>query len=87
MGADARRIDRWRRGRSAPATEHWARLHDLRDLRVLLEAVLPGENARREWLRAAVPLLHGHSPISVIRTGRLDDVVRVLAGLESGAFA
>lgn len=87
VGADPRTIDRWRRGRSAPASEHWERIHDLRDLRFLLEVVLPDENARREWLRAPVPLLHGHSPISLIRAGRLEDVVGVLAGLESGAFA
>lgn len=87
VGADRRTIYRWRRGRSGPSAEHRERIEDLRELRFLLETVLPDWDARLEWLYASVPQLRGRTPISLIRLGRLDAVIGVLAGLESGAFA
>jgi hypothetical protein len=59
----------------------------MRELRFLLETVLPDRDDRVEWLYESVPLLRGRTPISLIRLGRLGDVIGVLAGLASGAFA
>jgi transcriptional regulator with XRE-family HTH domain len=87
VGADRRTIYRWRRGRSAPSAENRERIEELRELRFLMETVLPDPDDRVEWLYESVPLLRGRTPISLIRRGRIDDVIGVLAGLESGAFA
>jgi hypothetical protein len=87
VGADRRTIYRWRHGVSAPSPEHRDRIEDLRELRFLLETVFPDAEARVEWLHSSVPLLRGRTPLSIIRGGRLDDVIGVLAGIESGAFA
>jgi hypothetical protein len=87
VGADRRTIYRWRRGLSAPSPEHRERIEDMRELRFLLETVFPDSNARLEWLHSSVPAFRGRTPVSMIRRGRLGDVIGVLAGVESGAFA
>jgi transcriptional regulator with XRE-family HTH domain len=87
VGADRRTIYRWRHGVSAPSPEHRERIEDIRELRFLLETVFPDPEARLGWLHASVPFLRGRSPLSLIRRGRLADVIGVLAGIESGAFA
>lgn len=87
VSADRRTINRWRQGLSAPSPEHRDRIDDGRELRFLLETVFPDPEARIEWLHSSVPAIHGRTPLSLIRRGRLDDVIGVLAGIESGAFA
>jgi hypothetical protein len=59
----------------------------MRELRFLLETVFPDPEARVEWLHSSVPAIRGRTPISAIRRGQVDDVIGVLAGIESGAFA
>jgi uncharacterized protein (DUF2384 family) len=86
VGADRRTVERWRRGLSTPDSRHRQRIADMHELRQLLEVVLPEEDSRREWLGNPVPFFRGHSPISMIRGGRTDDVIGVLAGVYSGAF-
>jgi hypothetical protein len=39
-----------------------------------------------EWVQTPAPAFWGRTPISLIRGGRLDHVVEVLATMESGAF-
>jgi hypothetical protein len=87
IGADQRTILRWRQGTTLPSREHRRRIADMRELRVLLELVLPDASNRSEWLRNPVPAFHGRSPITLIQDGRLDDVLGVLAGVYTGAFA
>jgi hypothetical protein len=55
VGADRRTIYRWRQGRSAPSAEHRDRIEDMRELRFLLETVLPEHDARLEWLYDSLP--------------------------------
>jgi transcriptional regulator with XRE-family HTH domain len=86
LGADRRTIYRWRRGLSAPSVEHRERIHELRELRVLLEIVL-GDDDGLEWLRESVPAFGGDTPRALIRRGQLGEVIGVLAAVESGAFA
>jgi transcriptional regulator with XRE-family HTH domain len=86
LGADRRTIDRWRRGRGAPNAEHRHSLADIHDLRQLLGLVFPDDDSSQDWLHDPVPFFHGDAPISLIRGGRIDDVVGVLAGAYSGAF-
>jgi predicted transcriptional regulator len=49
VDADRRTIYRWRRGLSAPSREQRERIDDMRELRFLLETVLPDSDARLEW--------------------------------------
>jgi len=86
VDADRRTIYRWRRGLSAPRREQRERIDDMRELRFLLETVPPDPDARLEWLHCSVPALRGGKPVSVIRRGRVVDVMGVLAGVYSGAF-
>ncbi len=86
VDADRRTIYRWRCGQSAPSREHCERIDDMRELRFLLETVLPDPDARLEWLHCSVPALRGRTPVSVIKRGRVVDVMGVLAGVYSGAF-
>jgi hypothetical protein len=83
---DRRTICRWRRGLSAPSREQRERIDDMRELRFLLETVLPEPDVRLEWLHCSVPALRGETPVSVIKRGRVLDVMGVLAGVYSGAF-
>lgn len=87
IGADRRTLLRWRQGENVPSPEHRERIEDLRELRFLLETLFPDPDARSEWLYSSVGLLRGRTPMSLIRRGRIADVLGVLAGLESGAFA
>jgi putative toxin-antitoxin system antitoxin component (TIGR02293 family) len=86
LGVDRRTLNRWRTGQSAPSLSHRERLEKLQVLRYLLENVFEDNSAALKWLHSAVPMLRGRSPIMVLLEGRIDDVVEVLAGIESGAF-
>lgn len=86
LGVDRRTLNRWRNGQSAPSLSHRERLEKLQVLRYLLETVFENNAAVLAWLHSAVPMLRGRSPIMVLLEGRVDEVVEVLAGIESGAF-
>ena len=86
LGIDRRTLNRWRNGESAPSPRHRELLEKLQVLRYLLETVFEDSAAGLRWLHSAVPLLRGRSPIMMLLEGRLDDVIGVLAGIESGAF-
>ena len=59
------------------------RLHELRQL---LTAVFGDDaTAAQEWLREPVPALRARTPMSLISAGQVDDVIGVLANIESGA--
>lgn len=59
---------------------------DLRDSRQLLDAVFPEPPTRAQWLQSPSRILHGRSPVALLRAGGVSDVVEALATLESGAF-
>ena len=60
------------------------RLHELRQL---LTGVFGDDaTAAQEWLHRPVAALRGQTPMSLISTGQVDDVIGVLASIESGAF-
>jgi hypothetical protein len=40
----------------------------------------------RQWLRRAVPALHGRTPISVIADGEIDRVLGLLATHAAGVY-
>lgn len=87
VGVDRRTIYRWRSRESLPSPEHRKRLESVRELLFLLEKVFGDLDQALEWLYRPVPMLRGRTPISRLREGRIDEVLGVLAGLESGAYA
>ena len=86
VAADERTVRRWRGSEVAPRARHQASLEALIDLRHLLEAVFPNRDAATGWLETPLRGLGGHTPLSRLRRGRLQEVVDVLATMESGAF-
>ena len=86
IGVDRRTIYRWRFEESLPSPSHRRRLESVRELRFLLDKVFEDSEKALEWLHRSVPMLRGRTPISLLREGRVDEVIGVLAGLESGAY-
>lgn len=87
IGGDRRTIYRWRSRESVPSPEHRKRLESVRELQFLLGKVFEDSDRALEWLHRPVPMLRGRTPISRLREGRIEEVLGVLAGLESGAHA
>lgn len=86
LEANERTVRRWAGREIAPRGHHREKLESLRELRHLLRTVFPHEAERRGWLHASVPAFRGRTPISLIRAGRVEKVVEVLATIESGAY-
>ena len=86
VDADERTVRRWRGSEVAPRARHQASLEALVDLRHLLEEVFETPKAAAEWLNTPIKAFRGHPPVTMLRRGRLKDVVEVLATMESGAF-
>ena len=87
VGASERTVIRWAQQSHPPRREHRERVEKLNELRQLLASVF-GDDATgmQEWLHEPVPMLRGRTPMSLVVQGQLDDVIGVLAGIESGAF-
>lgn len=91
IGASERTVIRWAQQSHPPRREHREQIEKLNELRQLLTTIFgdsAGDNATvaQEWLHEPVPMLRGRTPMSLIVKGQIDDVLGVLAGLESGAF-
>lgn len=87
LGASERTVIRWSQQAHPPRREHRDRIEKLNELRHLLSSVFGDDgDALREWLHEPVPALRGRAPLSLVAKGELDDVIGMLAGLESGAF-
>ncbi len=87
IGASERTVIRWVQQSHPPRREHRERIEKLNELRQLLATIFGDDaTATQEWLHEPVPMLRGRTPMSLIVKGQLDDVIGVLAGLESGAF-
>ncbi|MBN1427363.1 MAG: DUF2384 domain-containing protein [Anaerolineae bacterium] len=85
LGVDRRTIFRYRANSSVPSPDVRARLGKIREIAHLLNAVFANHEVQLEWLYSPVPLLKGHRPIDLIRQGELDEVLSVLAGVQTGA--
>lgn len=86
IGVSRRTLTRWRNEKNVPSQRHRERIEKIRVLRHLLDRVFENRQAALEWLHSSVPMLRGRSPASLLREGRIDEVIEVLAGFESGAF-
>lgn len=84
--ADERTVRRWEGRKVVPRGRHREKLEQLRELRHLLRAVFESKPEADEWLHTSVPAFRGRTPISLIRQGRLEAVIDVLATMEAGAF-
>ena len=70
----------------APRTRHQASLEVLVDFQHLLEQVFPNRDEATAWLETPLRGLGGHTLVSRLRRGRLQDIVDVLATMELGVF-
>lgn len=85
VGASRRSVSRWVRREAAPSRQHRQRMEQLRVLRHLVQDLFEDEEEALEWFHSSVPMLRGRTPISLLEEGEIDEVLGVLAGLESGA--
>ena len=82
-----RTVYRYKNHESAPSPDVRDRLGKLRELSQLLTEVFVDKDSQLAWLYGSVPMLRGQRPIDKIRKGELDEIISVLAGIHSGAFA
>lgn len=85
LGVDRRTVFRYRAKTTVPSPAVRARLGKLREIAHLLDAVFASHDAQLEWLYSPVPLLRDRCPIELIREGKLDEVLSILAGVHTGA--
>ena len=86
VDADERTVRRWRGAEVTPRARHQATLETFVDLRHLLGEVFANQQEAIEWLNTPLKAFRGHPALTMIRRGRLKDVVEVLATMESGAY-
>ena len=79
-------ISRWKSGKSEPQHETLRRLLELEFiLNEIREFYGPAE--ARMWIFAPHRLLRGKTPADKIQAGEVDEVIRVIEQLRTGAFA
>ncbi len=87
LGASARSIARWREARNQPHDQHVQAAERLLEVANALEVVFAGDMERlHAWLHQSVPAFQGRTPLRTIADGKLDDVLTVLANIDTGAF-
>ena len=86
VDADERTVRRWEGREVAPQARHQEKLESLQELRHLLGVVFETKAEADEWMHSSVPAFRGRSPQAMIRRGKLQEVIDVLATIESGAF-
>ncbi|MFO7944250.1 MAG: antitoxin Xre/MbcA/ParS toxin-binding domain-containing protein [Anaerolineales bacterium] len=82
-----RTICRYKNHENVPSPDVRDRLAKLREISQLLDEVFSDQEAQLSWLNGSVPMLGGQRTIDRIRKGGLDEVISILAGIQSGAFA
>lgn len=89
VGVTTRTAQRWGDAKelTVPSGDHRAKFDQLRELKRLLANTFPDEQVALEWLHREVPLLDRRRPIDLIRQGRFQPIIEVLAGAHAGAFA
>ncbi len=81
-----RMLLRYRKEKNTPSPKVRDRLEALRQISHLLDLIYVNREDGLPWLYTPVPLLQGRRPIDLMRKGKLDEVLSVLAGHYSGAF-
>lgn len=87
LGVDRRTLLRHRKLISVPSARVRLRMEKIREIEHLLDEIFDSHEVALEWLYSPVPILQKKRGIDLIRRGDLDEVLSVLAGLHSGAFA
>lgn len=87
LRADESTVHRWRSGATEPSPVFLERLEALEELVTEVGRTFGSDDAARSWLDREVADLGGRSPRSVIVTGRLERVTRLLLGLNLGLTA
>lgn len=87
LNVHPRTVYRYKNHESVPSPDVRDRLGKLREISQLLTEVFVDQEAQLDWLYGSVPMLLGQRPIDKIRKGELDEVISILAGIYSGAFA
>jgi hypothetical protein len=84
MGVNRSQVSRWAQGRAAHADNAWL----LRDLAATVSRLADYYNPATigRWLFGANPDLGGEQPMTLLRQGRLPEVLMVLEAQTSGAF-
>jgi transcriptional regulator with XRE-family HTH domain len=78
-------ISRWRTGRADPQPDRRDNLLQLRWLVRELAELYPPDEAHL-WLFSPHKLLRGERPADLIRQGRIEEVKRIIAQLQDGAY-
>jgi len=86
LQVDRGALQRYRTGEIQPTVQVRNSIADLRELSILLEEIFLDEPDAMRWLNRPVPLLNDRRPIDLVRSGRLHEVITVLATYHSGAF-
>ena len=87
LGASPRSVNRWAAREVPPSPEYRDRIEKLSELRYLAETVFQDQKSRVTWIHSPLPVLKGRTPLGALRKGAWDEVLGILAGLESGSFA
>jgi hypothetical protein len=86
IGVDQSTLYRWRTGASVPRPIVRTRLVQFGELFALLRRLFAGPDVARRWLHEARPVSLGgaHTPLDVMRQGRIDRVLLLLHALGAG---
>lgn len=88
LGASPRSVARWRDELHQPSERHVQAAERLLQLAHAFESVFGRDVDRmQQWLHQPLPALRGRTPLRTIINGNLDEVLTLLANVESGAFA
>ena len=88
LGASARSIARWKGALHRPGDRHVEAAERLLELAHALDEVF-GKNLDRlhDWLHEPLPALGRRTPLRALADGKLEQVLEVLANVNTGAFA
>lgn len=80
LGTRPETVSRWNQGRAYP---HAATEKTLLELEYIIDQLADfyAPNEARQWIFAPQKLLAGDSPANLIRTGRIDEVMRLVGQL------
>ena len=79
LGVDRKLIYRWRMREREPTPDQLSQLEKLPELRRLVENAFRTPELGKRWFRQPAPALKGRTPISALRDGQIDNVLRLLA--------
>jgi|SRR5580658_731739 uncharacterized protein (DUF2384 family) len=85
LGTRPETVSRWNRGRAYPRAGAEKMLLELGYIVDQL-ADLYEPNEARQWIFAPQKLLNGKSPAELIRTGRIDNVMRLIGQLRDAVY-